>query len=294
MHASRISRCARRGLVAVVAGGSLLTALGAASPAAASTASAPAGGSKVVCTSKEPGLAPKLSHDIAGALDGRKGRSALAVYDRPTGTTCWYRAGAHFDSASVVKVTVLGALLRQAGEAHRHLTPQEARWATAMITKSDNASTDALWHRIGPAGIKRFLDLADMHQTVPGKRGSWGLTQITAGDQLKLMQLLTSQNAVLSPSDRAYALNLMNRVEADQQWGVPAGAPASATVHVKNGWLPRATNGWRVHSAGAFTGSGHDYGMAVLSHGNRTMDYGVGTIEGAARVIQRDLTATGT
>ncbi|MFG2205961.1 serine hydrolase [Streptomyces sp. NPDC048638] len=293
MHASRISRCARRGLVAVVAGGSvLLSVLHATSPAAASTASSPAGGSRVVCTSKKPGLAPKLSHDIAGALDGRRGRSALAVYDRPTGTSCRYQAGTHFDSASVIKVTVLGALLRQAGEAHRHLTPKEAHWATAMITKSDNASTNALWHRIGPAGIKHFLDLAGMRHTVPGKGGSWGLTQITAGDQLKLMRLLTEHNTVLTASDRAYALGLMHHVERDQQWGVPAGAPASATVHVKNGWLPRTTNGWRVHSVGAFTGSGHDYGMAVLSHGNRTMDYGVATIEGAAQVIQRDLAAT--
>lgn len=72
---------------------------------------------------------------------------------------------------------------------------------------------------------------------------------------------------------------------------MPAGSPASATVHVKNGWLPRATDGWRVHSVGAFTGSGHDYGMAVLSSGNLTMDYGVATIERAARVIHRDLTS---
>ncbi|AQY20567.1 hypothetical protein T261_07668 [Streptomyces lydicus] len=291
MHTSRISRWARRGLVAAVAGGSLLTALETAGPAMASTASSPTGGSTVVCTSKKPGLALQLSHDIAAALEGRKGRSALAVYDRTTETTCRFQGGTHFDSASVVKVTVLGALLRQAGEAHRHLTPQEARWATAMITKSDNAATDALWRRVGLPGIKRFLDLAQMRHTVPGKGGAWGLTQITADDELALMRLLTSPNTVLTPSDRAYALDLMHRVEPDQQWGVPAGAPASATVHVKNGWLPRKTNGWRVHSVGAFTGNGHDYGMVVLSHGNRTMDYGVATIEAAARVIQRDLTA---
>ncbi|ARF59277.1 serine hydrolase [Streptomyces gilvosporeus] len=289
MRASLTSRRARRGLAAAVAAGTLLTVVNAATPAMASTASAPAGDSQVVCSSDKPGLAPLLSHDIAAALDGRKGRSAMAVYDRTTGTTCHYRAAEHFDSASVVKVTVLGALLHQADEAHRRLTPQEDRWATAMITKSDNASTDALWHRIGLAGVERFLDLAEMHDTVPGTGGSWGLTQITADDQLSLLRLLTSENAVLTPSDRAYALDLMHRVEADQQWGVPAGAPDTATVHVKNGWLPRKTNGWRVHSVGVFTGGGHDYGIAVLSHGNRTMQDGVATIEAAARLIQRDL-----
>ena len=185
---------------------------------------------------------------------------------------------------------MLGALLRQTEEAHRKLTPREVKLTTAMITKSDNKSTSALWRQIRPAGIQHFLSLADMRHTVPGPHGAWGLTQITAGDQLKLMQLLTTDNPVLTAASRGYALDLMHRVVPDQRWGVPAGAPADATVHVKNGWLPRKTDGWRVNSVGTFTGSGHDYGMAVLSTGSRTMDDGVATVEGAARVIHRDLT----
>ncbi|WP_250299904.1 serine hydrolase [Streptomyces sp. A 4/2] len=288
MHRSRISRCARRGLAASLAAGTVLTALTAAAPAPAASASA--GGSPVVCTSKVPGLAPELSRDIAHALKGRQGASALAVYDRSTGTSCELRADTHFDSASVVKVTVLGALLRQAGEAHRDLTPREVKLTTAMITKSDNDSTSALWRQIGPKGIQHFLDLAKMRDTVPGAGGSWGLTQITAADQVTLMRLLTTENAVLDTSARNYALGLMSHVAADQRWGVPAGSPASATAHVKNGWLSRTTDdAWRVHSVGAFTGSGHDYGMAVLSSGNKTMKYGVGTIEAASRVIHQDL-----
>ncbi|MFH8475464.1 serine hydrolase [Streptomyces sp. NPDC018000] len=261
-----------------------------ATPASAGTTSAAAGDSKVVCTSQKPGLASELSHDIAGALNGRQGTWSLALYDRITKTTCELNANTHFDSASVVKVSVLGALLRQAEEAHRQLTPREVNLTTAMITKSDNDSTSALWHQIGAAGFQKFLALAHMRHTVPGPGGSWGLTRITAGDQLRLMQLLTAENEVLTPSSRSYALDLMNRVTPDQRWGVPAGSPASATVHVKNGWLPRTTGGWRVNSVGAFTGGAHDYGMAVLSTGNGTMDYGVVTVEGAARTIHRDLT----
>ncbi|SEE00774.1 Beta-lactamase class A [Streptomyces sp. 2224.1] len=288
-HGSRIATRTRRGLAAAVAAGALLTALTTATSASASTSSTPVGDSRVVCTSKKPGLAPALSQDIADALDGRKGASALAVYDRPTRTRCEFKAGSHFDSASVVKVTVLGALLRQSQEAHRKLTPHEVKQTTAMITKSDNDATSALWHQIGPAGIKHFLSLAGMGHTVPGAGKAWGLTQVTAADQLTLMQLLTTDNTVLTPPSRGYALDLMHRVERDQRWGVPAGAPATASVHVKNGWLPRDTGGWRVHSVGSFTGGGHDYGMAVLSTGSRTMDYGVDTVESAARVIHRDL-----
>ncbi|WP_326633221.1 MULTISPECIES: serine hydrolase [unclassified Streptomyces] len=293
MYGSHILTCSRRGVAAVLATSALLAVFTTAAPASASTAGATVGGSKVVCTSQKAGLASRLSHDIAGALNGRQDTSALALYDRITGTTCELRADTHFDSASVVKVTVLGALLRQAEEAHRKLTPQEVKLTTAMITKSDNDATSALWHQIGSAGFEKFLALADMRHTVPGSGGSWGLTQITAGDELRLMQLLTTGNTVLSATSRAYALDLMEHVTPGQRWGVPAGSPASATVHVKNGWLPRATDGWRVHSVGAFTGSGHDYGMAVLSSGNLTMDYGVATIEGAARVIHRDLTSAG-
>ncbi|MFG2530508.1 serine hydrolase [Streptomyces sp. NPDC048516] len=289
MHGSRIATRTRRGLAAAVVAGALLTALTTATSASASTSSTPVGDSRVVCTSKKPGLAPALSQDIADALHGRKGASALAIYDRPTRTRCEFKAGTHFDSASVVKVTVLGALLRQSQEAHRKLTPHEVKQTTAMITKSDNAATSALWHQIRPAGIKHFLSLAGMRHTVPGAGKAWGLTQVTAGDQLKLMQLLTTDNAVLTAPSRGYALDLMHRVEADQRWGAPAGAPAAASVHVKNGWLPRDTGGWRVNSVGTFTCSGHDYGMAVLSTGSRTMDYGVHTVESAARVIHRDL-----
>ncbi|MFB7629582.1 serine hydrolase [Streptomyces sp. NPDC056149] len=286
MHRSPI---ALRGLAALMATGAAVTALSAASPTSKTTGSALVGHAEVVCTSKQEGLAPTLSHDIADALKGRRGSSALALYDRGSGTSCEFQAGTPFDSASVVKVTVLGALLRQAEEAHRALTPNEVKLTTAMITKSDNASTNALWHQVGPAGIQHFLNLAGMPDTVPGTHGSWGLTQITAADQLTLMRLLTTDGTVLCPKSREYALDLMRHVASDQRWGVPAGAPASATVHVKNGWLPRTGRGWRVHSVGSFTDSGNDYAMAVLSSGSDTMGYGVATVEAAARVIHRDL-----
>lgn len=294
MPATHISRRARRGLAAAMAAGTVLAALATATPAGASTGGATVGGatvggSHVTCTSQQPGLAARLSQDIADALRGRQGASALALYDRSTATSCTFRADAAFDSASVVKVTVLGALLRQAAEEHRGLTAREVKLTTAMITKSDNASTNALWHQIGTAGIQRFLTLAGMRDTVPGAQGHWGRTQVTAGDQLKLLRLLTSDNTVLDRSARAYALRLMNRVVPEQRWGTPAGVPAKTTVHVKNGWLPDDTDGWRVNSVGVFTGGGRDYEMAVLSRGSDTMADGVATVQAAARVINRDL-----
>ncbi|WP_399093953.1 serine hydrolase [Streptomyces sp. BBFR2] len=298
------TRLPRRARAAAVAAGVLLTALGSAAPALAATGgaasggraegSAAVGGERVVCTSGAPGLADTLSRDIAGAFRGRADTPALALYDAPTRTTCRFRAGAAFDSASVVKVTVLGALLRQAQEAHRPLTGREGKLATAMITRSDNAATNALWRQLGPGTVRHFLTLAKMAHTVPGDGAAWGLTQITADDQLTLLRLLTHDNDVLGPAARAYALGLMGHVAPDQRWGAPAGHPADVTAQVKNGWLPRPADGWRVHSVGAFTGGGHDYGLAVLSRANRTMGYGIATIEAASRVIHRDLDAATT
>jgi hypothetical protein len=74
-----------------------------------------------------------------------------------------------------------------------------------------------------------------------------------------------------------------------QRWGVPAGAPASLTVHVKNGWLPLATHGWRIHSIGCFTGHGGSYSIVVLTQDNPTMAYGIATIETIAQAINHDL-----
>ncbi|MFI8849142.1 serine hydrolase [Streptomyces sp. NPDC053499] len=279
----------------VLAGGTAAGTLAAADGAAATTAHARVGGSQVTCSSDDAGLADRLSRRMATALRERHSSTAVALYDRSSDTSCTYRAHSRYDSASVVKATLLGALLRQAEEDHhRKLTPVEKKRATAMITKSDNDSTTALWREVSRGGVQHFLDLAHMRDTDPGRHGYWGLTQITARDEVKLLKLLTSRNRVLDAKSRAYALCLMNKVDDGQRWGTPAGAPKDATVHVKNGWLSRAEHGWRVNSVGAFTGSGHDYGIAVLSQDNKTMERGIETVEAASRAIHRELGATGT
>ncbi|WP_431961266.1 serine hydrolase [Actinacidiphila sp. bgisy160] len=283
MGHTRISR--RVVAAAVVAGVAVPVAAGAA------TAQAVAATPQVSCSSAAPGLAAKLQRDITTALAGSTARTALSLHDRTTGTSCTLRADQHFDSASTVKVTVLATLLRDVRQHHRHLTSREAGLATAMITKSDNDATTALWKQLGVAEVNDFLSAAGMSHTVAAGGGAWGLTRITAGDEQKLMDLLTAPNPVLADDARAYALRLMNEVVPSQRWGTPAGAPDSVAVHVKNGWLSRATHGWRVHSLGAFTGGGHDYSITVLTDDDATMASGVATVEAVSRAIHQDLDA---
>ncbi|MEU8788923.1 serine hydrolase [Streptomyces sp. NPDC048643] len=278
----RISRGARV-LAASLGAGVIVPFAVAAAPAAAAPAPT------VGCTSGKAGLAAKLQKDITAALAGRRGTVAVGLYDRSTRTTCTLRSTSAFDSASVVKVTVLATLLWDAKKHNRYLTSRETSLATAMITQSDNTATSTLWKQLGTTKVKGFLAAAGMTGTKPGADGYWGLTQITVRDEQKLLALLTAKNSVLSDNARAYVLKLMGKVVSSQRWGTPAGAPSSVAVHVKNGWLSRATNGWRVHSVGTFDGGGHDYTITVLTQGNSTMDYGVATIQGVARAIHKDL-----
>ncbi|MEV0252897.1 serine hydrolase [Streptomyces sp. NPDC050732] len=282
---SGISRRARMLSAGLAAG--VLVPLGTAATATPAVA-APA--PTVACTSAQAGLAAKLTKDITAALKNRKGTVAVGLHDRTTDTTCTLRAGTSFDSASVVKTTVLAALLWDAKKTDRKLTERESDLAHAMITTSDNAATSTLWRQLGTEKIKGFLKAAKMTKTVPGSGGYWGLTRINATDEQKLLALITAKNTVLSDNARAYILKLMGKVVSSQRWGTPAGAPSAVKIHVKNGWLQRSTHGWRVHSIGAFKGGGHDYTISVLTHGNSTMNYGVATIQGVAKAIHKDLT----
>ena len=234
-------------------------------------------------------LADKIARDIQAARRGRVSTVAVRVDDPGKRLGCWLHSAWHFDSASVVKVTILGALLRKALDQHRYLTNTEAAQASVMITSSDNDAASALWDELGRRYLQHFLNVARMKQTVLGPGGYWGLTRITAHDEVLLLRLLLTRNRVLDLASRRYALSLMAQVIGSQRWGVPAGAPARLTVHVKNGWLPLQTHGWRVNSIGCFTGRHGGYSIIVLTQNNLTMAYGIRTIDGIARAIQRDL-----
>lgn len=159
-----------------------------------------------------------------------------------------------------------------------------------MITESDNGAATALWDDVGMYRLGRFLTLTGMDQTVLGRDGYWGLTRITAHDEMILLRHLLQPNTVLTPKARHYELSLMAHVIPAQRWGVPAGVPDRFTVHVKNGWAPLPpAPGWFVNSIGCFTHSGQSYGVVVLTQDNPTMSYGVATIEDVAEVINHGL-----
>jgi Beta-lactamase enzyme family len=277
----------RRVLTAViVAVPSLLfgPALVAAVPASAVTAS-----SGICASSSHPALAARIGRAVEAVRRDRTSFVAVEVDDPGAGVVCRLDSTSHFDSASVVKVTILGALLRKAQAEHRSLTRAERALAWAMITRSDNGAASALWAQTGRYWLQHFLNLAGMTDTFLGPGRAWGLTRITAADETRLLWRLLEPNRVLDTSSRDYALALMADVTPAQRWGVPAGAPRSLVVHVKNGWLPLAPYGWRINSIGGFTGHGRRYSIVVLTQDNPSMAYGVRTVEDIAQVVNRDL-----
>ncbi|MEO5875795.1 MAG: serine hydrolase [Streptosporangiaceae bacterium] len=251
-----------------------------AAPASAATAR--------YCTSKtHPKLAKRLSADLRTALRGRSSTTSFALYDRRRGLWCFLASTRRYDSASTVKVAVVATLLKLAHK--RGLTAREKSLARAAITRSDNNATSKLWSQVGRARVQRLFDQLGMRSTRASPSAHWGLTQITAYDQLKLLRMLTSHGAILNDASRSYLLGLMHDVTPGQRWGTPAGAPRGVSVHVKNGWVPRRTHRWRVHSLGTFDGRGRDYMFAVLTHDDPSMSYGVASIERIARAVHRSL-----
>ena len=212
----------------------------------------------------------------------------IAVDDSDEDFRCRYHQWRDFHSASVIKVITLGALLYQLQAAQQSLSPEQAVLATAMITQSDNDAQDTLWNEIGMPALQAFLNAARMNHTVLGTDDFWGLTEVNAHDELRLLRLLITHNTVLDASSRRYALTLMADVTPWQRWGVSAGAPADTTVHLKNGWLPDPDL-WDINSIGDFTQHDRDYSIAILTSNDPDMTYGVDTVQTLARLINKAL-----
>jgi len=229
-----------------------------------------------------------MAHDINANLTGRASTVGLKEVDTKTGVTCTYHPTTHFYAASVIKATILGALLRMAQEQGRHLTSTERSLAARMITQSDNAAATALWNEVGIRRMQHFLNLVKMKQT--RLSSAWGLSLLTAHDEILLLTVLSGPNRILNENSRIYAQSLMAHVIASQRWGVPAGAPDSVKVHVKNGWLPYpVASDWEINSIGFFVSRKpyRKYEIAMLTHANPSMAYGIDTIEDSVRPIHR-------
>ncbi|MGW0970243.1 serine hydrolase [Streptomyces sp. NPDC002516] len=194
-----------------------------------------------------------------------------------------------YDTASIIKVDILAALLLQAQDAGRHLTAHERALAEPMIRNSDNAAANALWREIGQApGLEAANKRLGLTSTKGGHGAKWGLTRTTASDQIRLLLSVfdgpatSKTGSPLNKESRTYVQTLMSRIASDQVWGVSTAS--SAEWALKNGWLQRTTSRlWDVNSVGRVTVHGHRYLVTVLSDGSASMSDGISLVERAAR-----------
>ena len=148
-----------------------------------------------------------------------------------------------------------------------------------MITQSDNDAAEDLyddiggWNAIGP-----FDASIGMTHTTPNAQGYFGETYTTAADQITLLKQVMLPGGELSLASRQYEYELMRHVISSQRWGITGGVPSTATVAIKNGWLPEST-GWHVNSIGRVQGDGRDYLIAVYTSFDSSWAYGIDTIE---------------
>lgn len=210
---------------------------------------------------------------------------SAAVYETATGKAWYYNPSGSYLEASLVKVPILLTLLRQATAENRELTLEEEYLAVMMIEYSDNEATTSLYQAVGGAPeLARTYELLGVTETQASE--IWGANPTGVEDQLKIARAVLDGVDWINGDLQAYAVELMENVDAGQRWGIGAGlSDGGAEVALKNGWLQDDDLAWDVGSVGFVRSSGAEYAVVVLTSGTSTMEDGVSVVEDVASVI---------
>jgi beta-lactamase class A len=211
---------------------------------------------------------------------GRLGLVAFAVVDTSGGVRC-HRCRRRFVSASLVKAMLLLAYLERLDAERRPLVAPDRALLEAMIRVSDNRAADAVYARVGDAGLYELARRAGMRSF--DVSGHWANAQLTAADQA----LLFARLCKLPPRNyRAYARALLSSIVRSQSWGMPRVARHRWRTYFKGGWRGTAL-GELVHQAARLEHGRRSMAIAVLTDGNPTRGYAVATVQGIAERLLR-------
>ena len=114
--------------------------------------------------------------------------------------------------------------------------------------------------------------------------GIWANAMISAADQARFF---FDMNGLVPRHFRAYANDLLSHIVGYESWGVPAVArPRGWKVYFKGGW--RSTGrGQLVHQIARLERGRKRIAIAVMTDGDPSMAYGIGTIQGVTRRLLR-------
>jgi hypothetical protein len=220
------------------------------------------------------------------------GAISVAVRDDETGDTYVYGARLGMWTGSVYKLLVLETLLLERQRSGGWFTSGELADITAMIEHSDNA-----------AGYRMFLDaggstaLAATAHRLGMRHTTIGLsdptfTTTSGADGLKMLGCLLHPGP-LTEHSRAFVLNLMSQVQADQRWGAGVLADPGTAFENKNGWLSvDNTNGpgedddglWVVSTVGIVRAHGQRLLVSIFTKHNPDFESGVRLVQKLARI----------
>jgi hypothetical protein len=221
----------------------------------------------------------RAAREYAGARSGVISFAALNSEGKLRGEA----EGRRFAAASVVKAMLLAAETRRLRHAGEGIDDSTDSTLTAMITQSDNGAADAIYARVGDAGLHAVAERAGMSRFTIA--GHWGNAQIAAGDMALFFGDLDRQ---FPRRFRSYAKGLLGSVTESQSWGIPAAAGDRWAVRFKGGWLPDHA---LVHQAAELRERDGSRGLAivVLTDAQPSFAYGIESVEGvAARLLSRD------
>ncbi len=208
-------------------------------------------------------------------LRTRSGRLAFAVIDSE-GRMSGMHPHWGFVSASVVKAMLLVAYLRRLHAQGQHRVDSRSdSFLFPMINVSDNSAATQTYSIVGDGGLYGVARAAGM--TDFSVNGFWANAQISAADQARFFFQMDS----LIPRELVgYARSLLSTIAGYESWGIPAVARLRGyAVFFKGGW--RATGlGQLVHQVARLEGHRRTFAVAVMTDGDPSMAYGIGTIQG--------------
>jgi beta-lactamase class A len=204
---------------------------------------------------------------------GRRGHVGFAVVDEG-GQLHGHNAGTHFESASVVKVMLMVAYLRETR--NRKVDDHDRNLLAPMIKHSANGPASQIYLKVGPGALQKLARDAGMKGFSTGP--TWGSSRIAPGSQARFLYEL---ERYIPKRHTGYALRLMADIVDRQRWGIPPAVPQGWHIHFKGGWAPESAGG-KINQVALLTNGDRRLSLAVLTRSNPSAGYGHATIRGVA------------
>lgn len=212
----------------------------------------------------------------------RPGDVSFAIVDLRSRVRGFHKARTA-PAASVIKVMLLAAYLRQGSVRGRQLHAEEKALLEPMIRSSDNAAGIQVAALVGGERVERLARAARMRDFhwlgEPGWLG--GLSLISARDQASFLHRYPRY---LPRRHRRYARRLLASIVSWQRWGIGEERPPRWRLYFKGGWGINDDGVGTVSHQVAFLERGHcRIALAILTEHNPSPADGIETLRGVSR-----------